>query len=188
MWRRIRSSGRTRKFTQPPKPDGTPVYLPAFAGTIYLLRADGAQSNPQGFSFQPETDYRTVWIDKVIGDAIFPRYTEDGLGCCNSIPGIYRHDLECFSGHSGTDQLYVNTHLKNGWTVRSPPTVISPYNFGGGGGAVPVSYQIGTNSPAVGVTWWVNAGPFNWCTSGFSYSVALPIQGPYGLSDGIAVP
>ncbi len=168
----------------PPPINGNPVYLPAFNGTVYLQRADGVQSNLQPMSFVPQMDYRTIWVHVPMADGIFPRYEGDSLAGNNN-EGITRFSGDCFSGHNGKDQLFVNTQLKNGWVVRGAPTLLMGFTWHGGGGSVVAAHHPMSPSLAVDVLWWVNVGAF--CGSAYGYHVAIPIQGPAGLPDGVAV-
>ena len=161
--------------------------LPAFSGVAYLTNAAGVQSNLLSFVFVPQPDYRTIAVNTLIPDAVFFRIPGDQLEFWSDPwDGIVRQNGNCFSGITGTDQILVNTHLKNGWTVRGMPTILIGFVDGGGGGAIPTAFSIGSNSPSVGVLWWVNVGVF--CNSLYGYKVSIPIQGPLGLPDGVAVP
>jgi hypothetical protein len=160
--------------------------LPAFSGVAYLTNAAGVQSNLQPFAFVPQLDYRTIAINAPISDAVFFRIPGDRLEeWSDPWDGIVRQNGNCFSGETGSDQILVNTRLKNGWTVRGAPTVLMGFAAGGGGGAVLTSFLMGTNSPAVGVLWWVNVGAFY--MSEYGYKLSIPIQGPLGFPDGVAV-
>ncbi len=151
-----------------------------FNGTAYVVRADQVKSNLIPIAFHALLDYRLLTVSSNTGDAILSPNSGGVWG-----PGFTRDDFDCFSGHTGNDQFYLNTHLKNGWKVYGAPIMQNAYIFGGGGGAVPVGFRIMTDSPYVNIVWWVNVGAF--CTSGYGYTVSLPIEGPLGLPDGLVV-
>jgi hypothetical protein len=162
--------------------------LPAYNGVVYVQRtADSTQSNALPFGFVPQIEYRTIQIPPHTSDAIFGGsgliFMNDG----SFADGIFRGSNGlCFSGASGTDQILVNTHLKPGWTVRGPPTLITAYSADGGGGAVAIPVSPFSNYPAVNVYWWLNVGVL--CLSWYSYGLDIPIQGALGTPDGIVVP
>jgi hypothetical protein len=161
--------------------------LPAFNGLAYLTNAAGVQSNLLPFAFVPQLDYRSIAVNALITDAVFFRIPGDELEAWSDpYDGIVRQSGNCFSGITGTDQILVNSRLKNGWTVRGVPTIITGFAGGGGGGAIPTAFAVGSNSPNVGVLWWVNVGVF--CGSWYGYKVSIPIQGPLGLPDGVTPP
>ena len=154
--------------------------LTDFSGVAYVVRPDQVKSNLISVAFHATLDQRLIVITSLPTDSTFT------FGTKPQPPGISRHDGD-FSGMTGTDRIYPNTHLKNGWKVSGAPQMTTTISDGGSGNAIPVGFLPGTDWPTVSVIWWVNPGldySLYW-HSDYGYSFVLPISGPLGLADGI---
>jgi hypothetical protein len=177
------------------------ITLPNLAGVfqysaqIFVVRADNAYSNRVGFGFVPRQEVR--YLRGVPGDR---RYTTSivtqPLPSTSATPQMVHVRIPAFPfsefvGEKGNDELFLNTDLKNGWTVSNvklfpigeqpsfPPEVNSILRDAGG------AYIEGTPSGAdlyLNVRWWINAlRPF------MQYSWSIEIIGPAGIPDGAVV-
>jgi hypothetical protein len=172
--------GDTQIFATVPDTSG----ILGFNGMVYIRRAtDKAGSNLVPFRFNPSLELRQV---KVPADYILQQF--DGINTytihSQGVTTVSRINTYWFWGPKGNDQFFLNTRLKNGWTVVQAPSVFLPHNYATAGGAYLDGSYVGTDWPYVNVRFWVNGGSVSF----LDYAISVLIQGPKGVPDGLVVP
>jgi hypothetical protein len=146
-----------------------------YAGAIYVKRLpDGAKSLPIPFRFEPNVEQREI---RALSDYVLQQL--GGVDLSTTATTISRLNNNFFSGASGVDRLFVSTRLKNGWQVVGQP---EPY--GGSVFVAPVVWPTDNLSLFVGFS----MGPEITMTGSVEYGIAIPIQGPAGVPDGVVCP
>jgi hypothetical protein len=154
--------------------------VPAYNGYVYLKSSNGAKTGMQPFRFIP------VMETAVLG---FPPGSSSGA--YNQLAHLYDShapDLDWGTmihttyllpwGLKGDDEFYLQTRLKNGWTVESAMPISDghpgPYTSGSAGAYI-TEARFGTDSPYIKMHWWLDANSY------VSYHLQIVIKGPKGL-------
>lgn len=165
-------------LTQVPYKDG----VPAYNGYVYVKRADGVKTSLQGFGFLPPLDVAVLGFPIASTSGA---YQQDAQLYDSHAPalwfGLMQHHTYCLPwGLKGDDEYYLQTHLKNGWTLDSAAILANGHpgpNTDGSAGAYITDARVGTDSPYVKVHWWVDANSY------VSYdTLQVTIKGPKGLA------
>jgi len=173
--------GDTQIFATVPDASG----ILGFNGMVYIRRAtDKAGSNLVPFRFNPSLELRQI---KVPADSVFQQF--NGISqTVDNWPGglryVARINQYWFWGPKGNDQHFLNTRLKNGWTVLQPPQVFLPNAYAANGDAYLDGSHAGTDWPYVNVRFWMPGGVYVIQ----HYGISILIQGPKGVPDGVVVP
>jgi hypothetical protein len=151
-----------------------------FSGTVYIKRTtDSIKSNLLPFRFIPLTEWRQITR---IGDTTLQQI--NGVAAANYGNMVGRAHGNLFWSPHGNDEIYRNTRLKNGWIVSQTPLVYLPTAYATSGGAYLVEFHTGTDWPHLNVGFWLRNGIYEVQ----QYAISIVIQGPKGVSDGVAVP
>ena len=167
----------TQIFTSVPAATG----IQAFDGQMYVVRAgDKARSALIPFHFNPQLVRREILStgDRWIASPYYDTAGPDEVKHANGNP---------FGGFKGDDQLFGNTHLRNGWQA-SDAIVACRYSSNPNwceGGAYLSEMRPGTDSPYIKVHWWLPPGSFLGNYAHTYYHFAVGIVGPHGVPDGV---
>lgn len=168
-------------------PDASGVL--AFNGTVYVKSAaSSVNSNIVPFRFNPAMELREI---KLMKESQLQQF--NGVTVFNQ-NGYYVRRMHSFMfwGPVGNDHIYMNTRLKNGWTVSQTPLVYLSFPQFTDGGVYLEESHVGTDRPHMNVRFWVDCWASNMFTGGSSptldYSISMLIQGPKGVADGVVVP
>lgn len=149
-----------------------------YAGQLYVALDyhDGSAvltTPPVPFTFVPSTVSQTIYVYSSIADsnlaAPLDPSNRTAISHADTVLGL-------FNSHSGDDQLYLTTNLKNGWVVDSASVQIPPLNSTALASASVTANRPGTPSLYTKVHWWEDT------SAAAIYVLAINIKGPKGTS------
>lgn len=151
--------------------------IQGYNGMMYVRR--GAQNSKLvPFHYIPATEFKTLVMtnDRALKDT--PNWDAIMVGDEKYLDIYYSGG---WLGARGDDQFFLQTRLKNGWTVDSAYLMLPPawgvgyFNPGNGWNAYIADFRPGTDSPYLKVHWWKES------FKSIAYSIRVVIKGPKGV-------